>query len=131
MRKGWAIIGAVFLLGASDPWVDASTQDLHGYARALSLDIRGVVPTADELLEIEASGEVPESLLDAWLASPQFEEQVIAQHRELIWNKLEINLIPTRKIFKRDGIFFNNNRSRYTRLEAQTTAETSPQMWTA
>ena len=120
MNKWWASLCALFLLGAADPWVDASTQDLHGYARALSLDVRGVVPTADELLAIEAAGEVPESLLDDWLASPEFESQVIAQHRELLWNKLEINLIPTRKIFKRDGIFFNNNRSRYTRYEAQT-----------
>ena len=84
MSKRWASLCVLFLLGAGDPWVDASTQDLHGYARALSLDIRGVVPTSDELLAIEDAGEVPEALLDAWLASPQFESQVIAQHRELL-----------------------------------------------
>ena len=42
----------LLLLGASDPWVDASTQDLHGYARAASLDLRGVVPTSHELAAI-------------------------------------------------------------------------------
>ena len=120
MRKGWAIIGVLLLLGVSDPWVDATTQDLHGYARALSLDLRGNVPTAAELEEIESASEVPEAMLDLWLDSEEFEAQVIAEHREMLWNQLEINLLPTRKVFKRDGIYFNNNRSRHTRNMAQT-----------
>ena len=119
--KLWCFIPfLVLLMGASDPWTDASTQDLHGYARSLSLDIRGTVPTTSELLDIEAAGEVPNALLDEWLASPEFEAQVIAQHREMLWNQLEINLIPRRKVFKRDGIYFNNNRARYTRNVLQT-----------
>ena len=115
MRGSRLILGAIFLLGASDPWVDASTQDLHGYVRALSLDLRGNVPTAAELEEVEEAAEVTESLLESWLYSEEFEEQVIAQHREMFWNELEVNLLPKRKLSKRDGIYFNNNRSRYTR----------------
>ena len=110
---------ALLLLGAGGTWVDASSQDLHGYVRALSLDIRGEVPTEAELEAIEASGEMDESTLDAWLSSPEFEATVIAQHRDRFWNELEVNLLNKRRVFKRDDIWFNNNRSRYTRLQPQ------------
>ena len=100
-----------FLVGAEDPWTDASTHDLHGYVRALSLDLRGIVPTADELIEIEEAGSVSEEMLDVWLTSTEFEEQVISRHRDFFWNQLEINLLQRRKIFKRDGIYFSNQRA--------------------
>ena len=64
-----------------NPWEDASSQDLLGYARALSLDLRGNVPTPEELEAIESSGEVSSTMLDSWLNSIEFEEQVIEQHR--------------------------------------------------
>ena len=111
---------AVLLTGASDPWVDASSQDLNGYARALSLDLRGVVPTEAELEAIEDAGGIDETTLDAWLASPGFEEQVILEHREHFWNLLDINLLATRRLNLRNGIYFNNRRARYTRLATQT-----------
>ena len=41
MKKRWLLPGLLFLMGADDPWVDASKQDLHGYVRALALDLRG------------------------------------------------------------------------------------------
>ena len=103
------------LLGAGDPWTDAASQDLLGYARALSLDLRGVVPAQDELMDIEADGEVTDQRLDEWLHSSAFEEQVIRKHRELFWNQLAVNLLPRRKLFPRDGIYYNNQRSRHTR----------------
>ena len=120
MKKRWLLPGLLFLMGADDPWVDASKQDLHGYVRALSLDLRGVVPSSAELLEIEAAGRLSDEMLESWLHDPAFEEQVIVQHRELVWNHLEINLMPTRKLNRRDGISFNNNRSRHTRGVGQT-----------
>ncbi|MEM6931367.1 MAG: hypothetical protein AAF602_30835, partial [Myxococcota bacterium] len=51
-------------------WLDG---DAH--LRAISLDLRGVVPNPDEAaLE---DGEVPESLLDAWLSSPEFGQRAV------------------------------------------------------
>ena len=56
------IMGLVVLMGAGDPWTDAASQDLTGYARALSLDLRGHVPTLTELESIELAGELPDNL---------------------------------------------------------------------
>ncbi len=114
----WPLVAV--LIGAGDPWVDAASQDLHGYARALSLDIRGVVPTTAELEAIEAAGEIEESLIDDWLNSSEFEQVVIAQHRDRFWNQLEINLLNRRRLVRRNGIWTNINRSRYTRGQPQT-----------
>lgn len=119
--KSWFLWpAAALLLGAGGQWVDASSQDLHGYVRALSLDIRGVVPTETELEAIETAGSLDEATLDAWLASPEFEETVIAQHRDRFWNLLDINLLNTRRLGRRDNVWFNNNRARYTRGLPQT-----------
>ena len=71
MRKMIVLAGILLLVGAGDPWTDASSQDLQGYARALSLDLRGNVPAAEELLVIEEAGEIPEELLDSWLNSTE------------------------------------------------------------
>ena len=120
MKRLALIFMAVLLTGASDPWVDAASQDLHGYARALSLDLRGVVPSEAELEAIEAAGAIDESMLDEWLESPGFEEQVILEHREQFWNLLDINLLATRRLNIRSGTYFNNRRTRYTRLATQT-----------
>jgi hypothetical protein len=119
--KPWLLWPMAFiLLGAGGTWVDASSQDLHAYVRALSLDIRGVVPTEAELEAIEAADGMDESALDAWLSSPEFEATVIAQHRDRFWNSLEVNLLNKRRIFKRNNVWFNNSRSRYTRGLPQT-----------
>ena len=65
------------LAQAEENWNDASARDLHHYARSASLDIRGHVPTMDELLSLEEAGELSESTLDEWLSSTAFEEKVM------------------------------------------------------
>jgi len=120
MTRLWIGLAAVLLLGAADPWIDASSQDLNGYVRALSLDLRGVVPTEAELTEIEEEGHLSETILDVWLASPEFETVVVGKHQELFWNNLEINLLNTRRLVNRDGIVTGIPRSRYTRGVPQT-----------
>ena len=63
--KSWFLWpAALLLIGAGEQWVDASSQDLHGYVRALSLDIRGVVPSEAELEAIETAGVLDEAILD-------------------------------------------------------------------
>ena len=120
MSRVWLAPAVALLMGAADPWIDASSQDLNGYVRALSLDIRGVVPTEDELSGIEEAGHIDEEMLDTWLASPEFEAVVVGKHQELFWNKLAINLLNTRRLVNRDGIVTGIPRSRYTRGETQT-----------
>ena len=58
------------------------------YLRALSLDLRGTVPTVEEYEQVIADGEVSETWVDAWLASPEFAERVVRLHRGLLWNNV-------------------------------------------
>ena len=55
-------------------------------ARAMSIQVRGVVPTLEELEVIQSAGGVDETLLDSWLATPEFEQQVVRHHQSLFWN---------------------------------------------
>lgn len=59
-------------------------------ARALSLDLRGRIPTLEELEAIAAApGEgVPAAILNEWLESPEFAARAVRHHRELLWNNL-------------------------------------------
>lgn len=120
MRPWMFLPGLALLIGAGDAWVDAASQDLHGYARSVSLDLRGVVPTAAELQAIEDAGTLEESLIDEWMGTTEFEEVVIGHHRDRFWNELEINLLNRRRLVNRDGVLTSITRSRYTRGAVQT-----------
>ncbi len=100
------------LAGADDPWSDAAGQDLHGYVRAVSLDVRGVVPSAAELEAIEAVGELDDTTLDAWLATPAFTEIVVGEHQERFWNTLSLTLLNARRLSRRSGIYYTSARAR-------------------
>ena len=102
------------LVFAQNPWEDASYQDLHGYARALSLDLRAEVLTPEELLEIESSGEVSQMMIEEWLQTEGFTEQVIRQHQALVWNNIEAQIARRRRLATRNGIYYNPTR--YNRL---------------
>ena len=128
----------VLLAGASNPWEDASTQDLHGHARAASLDLRGVVPTRDEVEAIEAEGALSETLLDAWLDSEGFVDTVVGWHQARFWNNLSITLLNRRRLGRRSNIHFVGNRARLLRgvtqthcgtFEATVNALNQPQVW--
>lgn len=64
--------------------------DRASRARALSLDLRGRIPTLEELATIASSpgDDVPPELLASWLESPEFAARAIRHHRELLWNNL-------------------------------------------
>jgi len=124
---------------ADDPWADASTRDLHGYVRAVSLDVRGVVPSAEELAAIEAAGTLDDATLDAWLASAAFTDIVVARHQERFWNVLELNVMNSRRLSRRNGIYFVSSRANAMRgqrqlhcgeAEAEVDAENRPLSWT-
>ena len=57
--------------------------DDHGYLRAVSLDVRGVVPSPEDYARMETEGIEP--LLDEWLRSDEFAERVVRRHRALLW----------------------------------------------
>ena len=68
--------------------------------RSLSLDLRGVVPSAEEYAELEGD-QVPEEVLRAYLESPEFAQQVVRHHRDLLWpNVSDIRLISNRQRLK-------------------------------
>ncbi len=79
-------------------------------ARALSLDLRGVPPTEEELAEIDGAGDIPESLIDAWLASDDFTERAVRHHRALLWNNLDNQrVLNTRsQLSLLGGIYYRN-----------------------
>jgi hypothetical protein len=58
------------------------------YARALSLDLSGAIPTVEELQTIAHAGEVSDEFVDSLLTSDAFAQRVVRRHRELIWNNV-------------------------------------------
>ena len=75
------------------------------YLRALSLDLRGRLPEPEELAEVEVEGEVPEALLDRWLATEDFAQQVVRRHRALLWNNISgTRLISNNAFLGRVGL---------------------------
>ena len=72
---------------------EGKDTDAHRQLRALSLQLRGVVPTLEEHAVVDLFGEVPESLVDEWLASEEFADRVVRLHRSLLWNNVSnVNL---------------------------------------
>ena len=81
------------------------------YLRALSLDLRGTLPSADEIDQVRVMGSVPEALIDEWLASDAFAEQAVRFHRKLLWNNVEtINLFAATFRFTRTAdVYWRRN----------------------
>jgi hypothetical protein len=56
------------------------------YLRALTLDLAGRLPTDAERAGVEASGEVPEALIDELIASDDFVTRAVRFHKSVLWN---------------------------------------------
>jgi hypothetical protein len=65
------------------------TADATRYLRQLSLDLRGRPPTTEELARVEATGSVPDDMIDGMLRSPEFSERAKSWHAELLWPTLD------------------------------------------
>lgn len=73
---------------ADDGTCDTSRLDTPtSYLRALSLDLRGTIPSVDEY-QLVIDGEDPEVLSEAWLTSPEFADRVVRLHHDLLWNNV-------------------------------------------
>jgi hypothetical protein len=101
-------------LAAADepPTCDTSGELLSGPAllRALSLDLRGVVPSEEEYGLLDEAGEVPEAVIDAWLASPGFVDRAVRRHDALLWpNVGDIRLMSNHQRLSYDydeGVYY-------------------------
>ena len=108
----------VALLGvamAEEPPTCPPAHDLMSgerWLRAVSLDLRGVVPSPDEYALLD-NGDVPESLIDAWLDSEAFADRAARFHRSLLWNNVDDQrLVSTNNLFTNtDGIHWIRNRA--------------------
>lgn len=90
----------VLLLGAGDETCrpEVPRLDRDAYLRALSLDLRGVPPTVEEHEAIAAEPDVPEALIDEWLASEEFAARAVRRHRALIWPAIDnVRLVHFRR----------------------------------
>lgn len=77
--------------------------DGERYLRALSLDLRGIVPTAEEYELLDEDGHVPDEVVVDWMNSPEFSEQVVRHHRSMLWpNVSDIRLLSNRQRLEDD-----------------------------
>lgn len=89
----------------------ADPQDIieaHTYLRALSLDLRGVVPTPEDYARIGADGSVPDDLIDEWMDTPEFAEQVVRHHKSLLFpNISDVRIMSNRsRMIKTNDIWY-------------------------
>ncbi len=86
--------------------------DGHRLLRAISLDLRGVVPSPEEFARLDGD-DVPEDLVDAWLDTEAFAERAVRTHRALLWNNVDkLSLVSTNNMFtSTGGVYYIRNRS--------------------
>ena len=99
--------------GASEPTCPIVDSDLdpYRYLRALSLDLRGVIPGPEDYAVVDEEGEVPEWLIDDWLDEPAFADRVVRLHRDLLWNNVSeqrLYAVPA-SLSSSDGILYRRN----------------------
>ena len=59
------------------------------YLRRLSLDLRGRLPSYEELEKVSKDKQVPDEMIDKMIQSPEILEQLHAYHRDLLWANFE------------------------------------------
>ena len=72
--------------------IKADDLDIYAIARAISIDLRGKALTLEEIDQIESQGGIDDALLESWMQTTAFEEQVIAHHRTLFWNNVNFQV---------------------------------------
>lgn len=113
-RRGPILLAAAFALAGAMPAAradipnnedlvcrpDQPELDKYGYLRALSLDLRGNIPTVDEMSMLDGQRDVPDALVDQYLGSEEFVSQVVRRHRDLLWNNVgNVDIISFRQMF--------------------------------
>ena len=106
----WLILGLPLAAWAEPPTCpvdDGSVAPTTRQLRAASLSLRGIVPDASEYEQVLSDG-FEDGLIDEWLATDAFAEQVSRHHRSLFWNNVQnVDLIDNdSRIRPTDGIYF-------------------------
>jgi hypothetical protein len=95
--------------------VDDPALDVVARLRAVSLDLRGTPPSPEEVaafdgLDDDAAAVLEATLIDEWLASPEFGARVVRRHRTLLWPNLTPIEFSTRGIVAdARGIYSRND----------------------
>jgi len=94
---------------------DEPRMDDARYLRALSLDLRGDLPSAAELQAVQDDPSQIEVYIDEWLAGEEFVERAVRIHDSLLWpNISNVNLMNAfSSLFRSDGSpsYWNRQRS--------------------
>ena len=100
----WFVVSIALAESPHDPVEEVDSVE---FARSLSLKLRGVVPSRNEIEQIEATGGVDTDLILQWMGSEQFEEQVVWHHKSLFWNaSFSNNLELKRTLLTSDGVYY-------------------------
>jgi len=59
------------------------------YLRALSLDLRGRLPSPSDYAALAAEGRVSEALIDELLNSPELPRELTRHHQSLLWGRID------------------------------------------
>ncbi|MCB9668728.1 MAG: hypothetical protein H6734_04550 [Alphaproteobacteria bacterium] len=81
--------------------------DGTSWLKALSLDLRGELPSLEEY-EAVAAGEPVQTYIDGWLDTEAFADQVVRYHSSLVWpNVSDIRLLSNRqRLISTGGIYW-------------------------
>lgn len=74
---------------------EARVLPIERLVRQLSLDLRGNVPDMSDYDAVEGASELPDALLDAYLASDDFRIQMRRYHESLLWTNPAASLAST------------------------------------
>ena len=93
---------------------EQSTQESLQYLRRLSLDLRGRLPSIDELSSVATNGSVDPSIIDSMLSSEDAVAQLRKYHTELLWaNVTDQRLANAAWILRRGSRGGNGPRDAY------------------
>ena len=123
------------------PYLAAELMPIE-HARAVSLDVRGTVLSAEESRAILTAGGLDATTLDAWLASEAFADQVARHHKSLFLNNVDFSIDPARSLRNYGqyqlGVYFVYDRTKVHRgalmtnctdYDADINALNQPQSW--
>ena len=84
---------------------DGPELDKYRYLRAMSLDTVGHPPSMDLYAELDAVGELSESMIDALLDDPMFAQRVVRHHRSLLWPNIQnVNFFAANAALRRTNM---------------------------
>lgn len=96
---------------------DAPELSKYRHLRALSLDLRGEIPSVEELKMLDTEKDVPDTLVDDYLHGDGFTARAVELHRDLLWNNVS-NLrlySDNAMIGSSGGLYYRGNPAFYYR----------------